>query len=91
MRETRIERKLRVGVKQQGGKALKFVSPGWRGAPDRILLLPGGRLWFVELKAPGKKPTPLQQKRLRDLVELGFNVKVISNLDELERFLNEIT
>ena len=62
MNEKLIERKLREGVKALGGLALKFSSPYHRGVPDRIVLMPGGRMYFVELKTTGKKPTLLQQK-----------------------------
>ena len=57
MRERDVERYLRERVKQLGGRAYKFVSPGNNGVPDRIVMLPGGKLFFVELKAPGKETT----------------------------------
>ena len=60
MREKTIEQKFREAVRNAGGLALKFTSPGWDGMPDRLALLPGGRMAFVEVKAPGKKPRPLQ-------------------------------
>lgn len=90
MREARIESKLKVEIERRGGRSLKFVSPGWAGAPDRLVLMPGGRLWFVELKAPGKRPRPLQEKRIAELMGRGFRVRVISSLDELEEFLREV-
>ena len=58
MRESRIERRLASAVKTQGGLCLKFISPGWDGAPDRLTLLPRGRMAFVELKAPGRLCVP---------------------------------
>ena len=58
--------------KKRKGMALKFVSPGMNGVPDRIVLMPDGKMAFVELKAPGKKPRPLQLKRKRMLERLGF-------------------
>ena len=63
MREKTIEAKLVTAAKRLGGLALKFVSPGFDGVPDRLVLLPGGRLAFIELKAPGKKLRPLQVRR----------------------------
>ncbi|SFS01614.1 VRR-NUC domain-containing protein, partial [Anaeromicropila populeti] len=58
--EKRIEQKMTQEVKKLGGRAVKFVSPGWDGVPDRIVFFPGGRVAFVEVKAPGKKLRPLQ-------------------------------
>lgn len=63
MRENVIERQLVMAVKKMGGMAVKFVSPGLDGVPDRIVLLPDKKMAFVELKAPGKKLRPLQEKR----------------------------
>ncbi|MDR2647677.1 MAG: VRR-NUC domain-containing protein [Oscillospiraceae bacterium] len=74
MRESSIETYLRNRVKQLGGLAYKFVSPGYNGVPDRLVCLPGGKLIFVELKAPGKKPTALQLRRHDELRKLGFKV-----------------
>ena len=74
MRENTIEAYLRDQVKAIGGKAYKFVSPGNNGVPDRLVCLPGGRGIFVELKAPGKKPTPLQRNQQKFLHTLGFEV-----------------
>ena len=84
--EKQIEQYLVKRVKEMGGKAYKFVSPGNAGVPDRLVCLPGGRIVFVELKAPGKKPTPLQLVKHRELQNLGFKVLVI---DSKEVVLNE--
>lgn len=84
--EKQIEQYLVKRVKASGGKAYKFVSPGNAGVPDRLVCLPGGRIIFVELKAPGKKPTPLQLAKHRELQRLGFRVLVI---DSKERIRNE--
>lgn len=59
MQEKEIEQYLRKMVMKTGGMALKFVSPGIAGMPDRLILYPSGKLYFVELKAPGKEPRPL--------------------------------
>lgn len=90
MLEKRIEAKLRRDVKNAGGMALKFISPGHAGVPDRIVLLPPGNLVFVELKAPGRKPRPLQQKRKIQLEGLGFKVYVIDSLQAVDEFMREV-
>ncbi len=77
MLESKVESAFREETKRRGGVALKFVSPGMNGVPDRIVLFPGGRMAFVELKAPGQKPRTLQLKRKRQLERLGFSVYVI--------------
>jgi len=74
MREKITEQKLTKAVKNMGGIAPKFVSPGFDGMPDRIVLLPGGHIGFVEVKAPGEKPRPLQLARHGLLRRLGFKV-----------------
>ena len=88
--EKAIEQNLVRAVKLMGGLALKFVSPGFDGVPDRIVLLPSGKLAFVELKADGKKPRPLQVKRKRQLEALGFSVYCIDSTGQIEGVLNEI-
>lgn len=88
MNEKLIEKKLRDGVKKAGGIALKFSSPYHRGIPDRIILMPGGRICFAELKSTGKKPAPLQVKSIEMLSGLGFRVEVIDDGSKLDEFLN---
>ena len=90
MRERQIEARLKKEVKRIGGLALKLVSPGMAGVPDRIVLLPGGASLFVELKAPGKKLRPLQIKRKEQLESLGFKVYVIDSYKGVEAFLQEV-
>ena len=82
VRERDIERALITAVRKTGGLCLKFVSPGWDGAPDRICLWPGGKIKFVELKKPGAKPRPLQVKRMEQLRKLGFDVAVVDSLEK---------
>lgn len=77
MREKTIEAKLVQAVRTKGGLAPKFTSPGLDGVPDRLVLLPGGRIAFIELKAPGKTLRPLQVRRKRQLEALGFSVYCI--------------
>lgn len=83
MRERDIEQKLVKAVEHAGGKAWKFTSPGTDGVPDRILLFPGGRIAFAELKAPGRKLRPLQERRKVQLAALGFTVFVIDKTDQI--------
>ena len=90
MRESEIERRLAVSLKRLGGMAVKFVSPGLDGVPDRIVLLPGGKVAFVELKVPGKKLRPLQGKRKRQLERLGFPVYVVDGVEQIGGVLDEI-
>lgn len=90
MRENVIERQLAMAVKKMGGMAVKFVSPGLDGVPDRIVLLPDKKMAFVELKVPGKKLRPLQEKRKRQLEALGFPVYVIDRAEQIGGVLDEI-
>ena len=91
MREKNIESRLVRAVRSMGGLAPKWVSPGLDGVPDRIILLPGGRMAFAELKAPGKKPRPLQEKRIGQLRRLGFPVYVIDSVEQIGGVLDEIS
>ncbi|WP_027107916.1 VRR-NUC domain-containing protein [Lacticigenium naphthae] len=90
MTEKYIEQKLVRAVKERGGIAPKFVSPGFDGVPDRIVLLPMARMAFVELKAPGKKMRPLQVRRKRQLEALGFLVYCIDRVEQIGEVLDEI-
>ena len=85
--EKDIERKLRRMVESRGGWCLKWVCPGWSGVPDRIILLPGGLVMFVELKRPkGGKYSAMQEKWREWLTELGFYYHRIKNMEELTAF-----
>ena len=90
MNEKEIERKLVVTIKSAGGIAPKFVSPGFAGMPDRLLLLPDGHMAFAELKAPGQRPRPLQLSRHRLLRKLGYKVYVIDDVNEIGGILDEL-
>lgn len=81
MQEKAIEQRLVSEVKKRGGICPKWICPSFDGMPDRIVLLPGGHIGFVEVKAPGKKPRPLQLSRHRLLCRLGFKVYVLDNVD----------
>lgn len=87
MREKDIENYLREQVKKIKGIAYKFESPGNAGVPDRLVLLPGGKIFFVELKAPGKKPTKLQVSQMRKIMNLGFTVLVIDSKQGVDEFI----
>ena len=90
LRESYVERKLTTEAKKRGGLAVKFVSPGFDGVPDRLVLFPGGKVAFVELKAPGKKMRPLQVRRAGQLRMLGFRVYCIDRTDMIGGVLDEI-
>lgn len=90
MREKTVERKLVNAVKARGGLCPKWVSPGYDGMPDRIVLLPGRHFGFVEVKAPGDKPRPLQTSRHRLLEKLGFHTYVLDGVDQIGGILDEI-
>lgn len=88
--EKQIEQKLVKAVRALGGLCPKLVSPGMDGMPDRMVLLPGGRMAFAELKASGRKPRPLQLRRMAQLSRLGFRVYVIDGPEQIGSVLNEI-
>lgn len=88
MRESMIESRLREEAKKRGGMAIKFVSPGFNGVPDRLVLMPCGRVAFIELKAPGKTPRALQLKRKRQLERLGFQVYIVDGVEQIGGILD---
>lgn len=90
MREKVIEQKLVAAVKKNGGICPKFTSPGFDGMPDRLVLMPGGRFAFVEVKAPGQKPRPLQAARHKLLHYLGFRVYILDDESKIGGILDEI-
>ena len=90
MREKTIEAKLVRTVKSMGGLTPKFVSPGLDGMPDRIVLLPHGKMAFIEVKAHGKKPRPLQVRRKSQLESLSFSVYCLDDATQIGEMLDEI-
>jgi hypothetical protein len=90
IREKTVEQKLVRAVKARGGICPKLVSLGFDGMPDRIVLLPGRHFGFVEVKAPGEKPRPLQVSRHRLLGRLGFQVYVLDGVEQIGGILDEI-
>lgn len=91
MLESEVEKKLCKRVKEElHGRAFKWVSPGFNGVPDRIILAPMGRIWFVETKAPGKKLRKLQEW-VRGLIrDLGFKVLRIDTIEKVEAFIRQV-
>ena len=90
IREREIELKLRKATTDRGGLCLKFTPSSWAGAPDRLVLLPGGAMGFVEVKAPGQRPRPLQVRRHSQLAELGYVVLVLDDPERVDEVLDEI-
>lgn len=90
MNEKLIEKKLREAIRKLGGKALKFSSPYETGYPDRLILMPGGKVFWVELKTTGKKPTEKQLLRQTELRNLGFVSEVIDSEEGLNKFIIDI-
>lgn len=90
MRESTLERRLVREVERIGGRAPKWVSPGNRGVPDRIVILPGGRTIFVEMKKPGESLEPLQRKWAKELIGMGHEVYKIDSEDQVDWFIREV-
>ena len=90
MREKEIEHHLVMETRRAGGMALKFVSPSFSGMPDRLVLLGDGKMGFVEVKAPGQKPRPLQLRRHAMLRRLGYQIFVLDALEDIPAVLKAI-
>lgn len=88
MLEKDLERLIGEYVKKRGGLFLKFSSPNNRGVPDRICLFPGGRMMFLEVKAPGKKPTALQLKTLERYRDLGHRAEWADSVERATRYID---
>lgn len=85
--EKNVESYLRIKVRQMGGKAYKFVSPGNAGVPDRLVVIPGCEMFFVELKATGGKTTKLQDARIAELDRLGQTVFIADSKEGIDEIL----
>lgn len=90
MIEREVELYLRNLVKRSGGKAYKFESPGNDGVPDRLVVFPGNRIYFIELKRPGGKPRPLQVKKINELKSFGCKVGVIDSKEKVDSFVRNV-
>lgn len=88
MRESSVETKLRLGVRRLGGTSYK-LAPTTKGLPDRLVILPGGRIHFVELKADGGRLAPAQLHIHTVLRDLGANVVTLEGPDEVQAWLDE--
>ena len=89
--EKLLEAKLRVGIKALGGWCLKIPAIHHAGIPDRICLVPVGRVFFAEIKTTKKKPTALQLLTHRKLRDMGFRVEVIDNTQRIKEILHDYT
>lgn len=90
MRESVVEKHLATQVRRLGGLCWKFVSPNLAGVPDRIVVMPGGRVYFVELKAPGKLPRPNQLRRARELHQRGVQALMLDSTTAVDMWLGTI-
>ena len=87
MSEKEIENYLVRKIKNKKGIAYKFTSPGNSGVPDRLCLLPNGKIFFVELKSPGKKPRALQVNQITKIMSLGQRVYVVDSKEKVDEVL----
>lgn len=88
--ERDIEKRLARAVESLNGKCLKFVSPGTRGVPDRIVII-AGVVWFVELKTVSGRCTPIQRHMQRRLMEVGAQVRVLHSKESVDAFIEEVS
>lgn len=88
--ESELEKRFKTKMKQIGCKAYKFVSPGNAGVPDRIVLIPGGKICFVELKQYRKRPRPLQKWVIQQIREMGFEVYIIDSPQKIEELAEKL-
>ena len=91
MLEKDIEAHLVRRVRDAGGKAYKFVSPANRGVADRVVVMPGGRVWFVEVKAMGGRLSPLQRVFLDEVKGLGCNYKIVWSKEDVDAFVASLS
>ena len=91
MLEREIEKKLVKGIRRLGGRAYKWVSPGSNGVPDRIIVMPGGRILFVELKTSTGVVSKLQKRQIRMLSQMGCDVRVVFGMDGVQDLLDRLT
>ena len=88
--EKKLEQKLVKAVRDIGGLALKFVSPGCDGVPDRLILIAYGKVAFVEVKAKGKKPRPIQIRRINQIKNLGFLVFILDDEKDIPSIIKQV-
>lgn len=90
MRESAVEGRLTEMLRERSALCLKFVSPGNPGVPDRIVLLPGGRVVFVEVKAQGGQLGALQERQIARMRGLGADVRVLKGMEQVRGFVEEV-
>ena len=90
MLEKSIERKMVQALEARGAMAWKFTSPGRQGVPDRIVLLPGGRVVFVETKSPTGRLSPSQRVTIKRMRDLGHDVRVVYGAEQAARLIEEL-
>lgn len=90
MLEKEVEKFLVREVKKIGGISFKFISPGNAGVPDRIVILPTGKVVFVELKTDNGKLTKLQEAQIKKISNLGADARVLRGIEGVKEFINEI-
>ncbi len=90
IKERDVERYFKAQLERRGALVFKFVSPGQAGVPDRVVLLPGGRVVFAEMKAPGEKPRPLQRAVFSRMARAGHPVYIIDSREAVKKFMEEV-
>lgn len=90
MKESAIEAKLRDGIRKLGGRAYKFISPGNAGVPDRMVILPGGKIVFVELKTESGRLSSVQKFQIGQMEAMGCDVRVLYGADDVSWFLKQV-
>ena len=90
MKESKIEAALVRGVRELGGRAYKFVSPGCTGVPDRIVILPGGRVEFIELKTKDGRMSMIQNLRQEEMRSLGASVRTLYDMVDVVFYLSQL-
>ena len=90
MRESSIESKLVRMVRERGGLCFKFVSPGNRGVPDRIVITPAGRTVYVELKTEVGRLAAIQKWQHEELRKRGADVRTLKGLEQVKAFVEEV-
>ena len=91
MKESMIEAKLVKGIQRAGGLCYKFTSPGNPGVPDRVIILPGGRVVFAELKTEVGRLSSIQRWQTGELRARGAEVRVLKGMEQVQAFLEEVT
>jgi hypothetical protein len=89
MLEKQIEAHLVKRVKELGGRAYKFTSPAHRGVADRIVCLPNGQTWFVEVKTEGGRLSELQKVFASDMAKMNQRYVCLWNKEQIDGWLNE--